>query len=60
MVKDNWIEDKISKMEAKRLENKWTNKHEEQLQYLLQIYRTEYFSTYNMKQINERLANISK
>lgn len=58
MVKDNLIENKISKMEAKRLEDKWSKKHEEQFQYLLKIYRTGDFSTYNMKQINERLANI--
>jgi hypothetical protein len=60
MVKESWIENKISKMEAKRLENKWSKRHEEQLQYLLKVYRTGDFSTYNMKQINERIANISK
>jgi hypothetical protein len=60
MVKETWMENKIIEMESKRFDDNWSKKHEEQFQCLLKIYRTGDFSKYNIKQINKKLANISK
>lgn len=59
MVKQNWIESKISQLEADRLEDNWSKKREEQLQYLLRLYRTGEYNTYSVKQINEILCLIN-
>lgn len=58
MVKETWMENKMIKMESKRLDDNWSKKHEEQFQYLLKIYRTGDFSKYNVKQIHKQLAYI--
>lgn len=58
MVEQKWIEEKLSKMEAKRLEDNWTLANERQFQYLLEIYRTGKFLSVSYNTINSELESV--
>jgi len=58
MVNQEWIEDKISKMERDRLLENWTEIREKQFQYLLEIYRTGKFLKTSYSKIKDEFETM--
>jgi hypothetical protein len=58
MVKTEWIENKIIKLENDRNNNYWTDIRENQLQYLINIFKTGNYIKYSEEEIDYKLINI--
>jgi hypothetical protein len=56
MVKAEWIEDKILKLENDRNNSFWSVIRENQLNFLFNIYRTGNYEKYSKKEINDKLV----
>jgi hypothetical protein len=55
MVKSEWMEDKILKLENDRSNTFWSEIRENQLNFLFSIYKTGNYEKYTEKEINDRL-----
>jgi hypothetical protein len=58
MVKTEWIENKIIKLENDRNNNYWTDIRENQLQYLINIFKTGNYIDYSEEEIDFKLIHI--
>jgi hypothetical protein len=58
MVKAEWIENKIIKLENDRNNNYWTEIRENQLQFLFDIFKTGIYGDYSEEEINDELIYI--
>jgi hypothetical protein len=58
MVKAEWIENKIIKLENDRNNNYWTEIRENQLQFLFDIFKTGVYRDYAEEEINDKLVFI--
>jgi hypothetical protein len=56
MVKAEWMEDKILKLENDKNNNFWSEIRENQLNFLFNIYRTGNYVKYSEKDINDKLV----
>jgi hypothetical protein len=55
MVKAEWMEDKILKLENDRNNNYWSEIRENQLNFLFSIYKTGNYEKLTEKEIDDRL-----
>jgi hypothetical protein len=58
MVKSEWMENKILKLENDRNNNYWTEVRENQLQFLIDVYKTGSYEKYSEEDINNKLVII--
>ena len=58
MVNEDWMEKKIIEFERNRSEGQWTDIREQQLNYLMRLYKSGSFAEKSQKNITEKLLSI--
>jgi hypothetical protein len=58
MVNEEWIENKIIRLENDRNNELWTDIREDQLKFLFSIYKTGNYVNYSEQDINDKLILI--